>query len=150
LDKTGIFVEDPQALEIFGSYGASVDKNSRIVKLPASIVEDAICSAPEQVMLAGRNPDRDILLEDNRNAFFNFSSNINVVDPYTGIVRKSTKADLIATTRLCDALTEVSIYSRAVYPLDRPSKVLHLCTPPRLVLTTPPSTVSMVRKVNGN
>jgi len=128
LDTTGIFVEDPQALEIFGSCGASVDKNSKIVKLPAGIVEDAIRSAPEQVMLAGRNPDRDILLEDNRNAFVNFSSNVNVVDPYTGVVRKSTKEDLAAATRLCDALTEVSIYSRAVYPLDRPSKVLHLHT----------------------
>ena len=128
LEKTGIFVEDQQALEIFGSYGASVDKKNRIVKLPSGIVEDAILSSPAQVMLAGRDPDRDILLEDNRNAFFNFSSNINVVDPYTGAVRKSTKADLAAATRLCDALTEVSIYSRAVYPLDRPSKVLHLHT----------------------
>ncbi len=128
LEKTGIFVEDQQALEIFGSYGASVDKKNRIVKLPASIVENAISSAPGQVMLAGRNPERDILLEDNRNAFANSSSNINVVDPYMGIVRKSTKKDLVAATRLCDALKEVSIYSRAVYPLNRPSKVLHLHT----------------------
>ncbi len=128
LENTGFFVEDQRALEIFSSHGASVDKKNRIVKLPSGIVEEAILSAPNQVMLAGRNPEQDILLEDNRYAFVNLSSNINVVDPYTGVVRKSTKEDLVAATRLCDALKEVSIYSRAVYALDQPSKVLHLHT----------------------
>ena len=40
----------------------------------------------------------------------------------------STKADLAASARLCDALKEVSVYSRAVYPLDQPQKLLHLHT----------------------
>jgi len=31
LEKTGVFVEDQQALEVFGSCGASVDKKSKIV-----------------------------------------------------------------------------------------------------------------------
>jgi trimethylamine--corrinoid protein Co-methyltransferase len=60
------------------------------------MVEDAIRSAPAQMTLAGRNPDRDILLEDKKNAYINFSGNINVVDAYTGEFRKSTKADLAA------------------------------------------------------
>lgn len=128
LEKTGIFVDNQQALEIFGSYGALIDKSSRIVKLPPAIVEDAILSAPAQVMLPGRKKDQDILLEENRIVFANFSSNINLVDPFTGVVRKSTKEDLVAATRLCDALPEVSIYSRALYPLDQPPKVLHLHT----------------------
>jgi trimethylamine--corrinoid protein Co-methyltransferase len=128
LEQTGVFVEDQHALEVFGSCGALVDQKHKIVKLPSGMVEDAIRSAPAQVMLAGRNPDRDILLEDNRNAYVNFSSHINLVDPYTGVVRKSTKADLAAATRLCDALKEVSIYSRAVYALDQPPEVLHLHT----------------------
>jgi len=38
LEKTGIFVEDQQALEIFGSYGASVDKKTGPSNyLPASL-----------------------------------------------------------------------------------------------------------------
>jgi len=50
------------------------------------------------------------------------------VDTYTRQVRQSTKADLAASARLCDALKEVSVYSRAVYPLDKPQKVFHLHT----------------------
>ena len=99
-----------------------------IVRLPSSTVEDVIRSAPAQVMLAGRTPDCDVLVGNNATAYLNFGGGINVVDPYTGVVRQSTKADLAASARLCDALKEVSVYSRAVYPLDQPQKVLHLHT----------------------
>jgi trimethylamine--corrinoid protein Co-methyltransferase len=128
LEQTGVFVEDHQALEVFGSSGALVDQKNKIVKLPSHMVEDAIQSAPGQVLLAGRNPDRDILLADNKNFYVNFGGNINVVDPYTGMVRQSTKEDVAATARLCDALKEVSVYSRAVYALDQTPKLLHLHT----------------------
>ena len=128
LEKTGIFVEDQTARELFGSCGARVDEKNAIVKLPAAMVEDAIESAPAQVMLEGRTPDRDVLLDNDTNAYLNFGGGINIVDLHTGVVRQSTKADLEASTRLCDALNEVSVYSRAVYPLDQPQKVLHLHT----------------------
>ena len=128
LEKTGIFVEDQPARELFGSCGAQVDEKNNLVKLPATMVEDAIESAPSQVTLEGRHPDRDVLLNGNTNAYLNFGGGINVIDPHTGVCRTSTKADLAASARLCDALQEVSIYSRAVYPLDQPQKVLHLHT----------------------
>jgi trimethylamine--corrinoid protein Co-methyltransferase len=128
LEKTGFFVEDEKTRELYGSFGAWIDEKKSIVKLPAALVEDAIQSAPEQVMLAGRTPDHDVLLDNNGNAYRNFSGGINVVDPYTGGVRQTTKADLAASARLCDALKEVSVYSRAVYPLDQPPEVMHLHT----------------------
>ncbi len=128
LAKTGVFVADQRARELYGSCGARIDEKNSIVKLPSSLVEDAIQSAPAQVMLAGRTPDRDILLENNGNAYLNFGGGINVIDPYSGVFRPSIKADLAASARLCDALTEVSVYSRAVYPLDQPQKLLHLHT----------------------
>ncbi|MGD8294415.1 MAG: trimethylamine methyltransferase family protein [Desulfobacterales bacterium] len=128
LEKTGICVENTRALEVFHSHGAAVDHKNRVVRLPASIVEDAIQSAPSQVTLAGLKPDRDIILEDNSTVFTNFSGNIRLVDPRTFKVRQSNKKDLEAATRLCDAIDEIGIYSRALYPIDRPSEVLHLHT----------------------
>ena len=50
--------------------------------------------------------------------------------------RRSTKEDLAASTRLCDALDEVGMYSRAVYPLDQPQKVLHLHTAEACFIST--------------
>jgi len=128
LERTGVFVADQQARELYGSCGARIDEKNSIVKLPSALVEDSIQSTPAQVMLAGRTPERDILLENNGNAYLNFGGGINVIDPYTGVFRPSTKADLAASARLCDVLKEVSVYSRAVYPLDQPQKLLHLHT----------------------
>jgi trimethylamine--corrinoid protein Co-methyltransferase len=128
MEKTGVFVEDQQAREVFASCGALVDEKNGIVKLPPRIVEDAIQSAPARVMLAGRTPANDIMVEDGVTSCLNFGGGIKVIDPYSGVVRKSTKADLAASARLCDALNSVGIYTRAVYPLDQPQQVLHLHT----------------------
>ena len=48
LEKTGIFVENPEALNIFDGCGAVVDKKNKIVKIPPYVVEDAIRSAPRK------------------------------------------------------------------------------------------------------
>lgn len=128
LENTGIYVENTKALEIFHSHGAVIDHKNRIVKLPARIVEDAIRIAPSKVTLAGLKKDYDIVLTNRSTVFANFSSNIKLVDPQTFKVRQSTKEDLEAATRLCDTIDEVGVYSRALYPLDKPSKVLHLHT----------------------
>ena len=128
LEKTGVYVEDVKAIEVFYSHGATIDHKKKIVKLPSTMVEEAIQSSPSEVKLAGLTSENDIILKENKTAFANFSSNIQLVDPQTGIIRQSNKEDLAAATRLCDAIAEIGIYSRALYPLDKPSKVLHLHT----------------------
>ena len=80
LEKTGIFVEDQTTRELFGSSGARVDEKSFIVKMPAAMVEEAIESAPAQVTLEGRTPDRDVHLDNNHSAYLNFGGGINIVD----------------------------------------------------------------------
>ena len=42
LQKTGLFVEDEEALEILHGAGATVDHHSKNVKIPSFLVEDAI------------------------------------------------------------------------------------------------------------
>ncbi len=74
LAKTGLFVEGEEALDILDGGGASVDRKSKIVKFPPYLVEDAIRSAPSKILLAGRNPKNDIVLESNRVGFCHFRS----------------------------------------------------------------------------
>ena len=54
LETTGIYVEDEIALDHFESGGARVDRDSRIVRIPPYLVEEAIRSAPAKVVLAGQ------------------------------------------------------------------------------------------------
>jgi trimethylamine--corrinoid protein Co-methyltransferase len=57
-----VFVEDPEAIELFQNGGAKVDQVSKVVKLQQYMVEEAIASAPSKLFLAGRIPENDIIL----------------------------------------------------------------------------------------
>ena len=126
LQKTGIFVEDQEALDIFDGGSAFVDPKSKIVKIPPYVVEDAVRSAPPKLNLAGRNPKNDIVLESNRVGFTNFGEGVQVIDPYTGEVRPSVKADVAATALMVDYLSDVDVYERAVGAHDVPQAVAQL------------------------
>lgn len=123
LGQTGVFVEDDEALDIFAAAGCGVDRERRIVRIPAHVVEDAIRSAPATVRLAGRTPARDFVLESNRVGFTSFGEGIKVVDPHDGSLREPLKADLVAATRLIDALPEVDVIERPLGCHDVPQEI---------------------------
>ncbi|MEA1976410.1 MAG: trimethylamine methyltransferase family protein, partial [Chloroflexota bacterium] len=64
LERTGVQVEDTEALRLFEDAGAEVD-GSR-VRLSSSLVEDSIAKAPSRIVLAGRDPEDDLILEGAR------------------------------------------------------------------------------------
>jgi trimethylamine--corrinoid protein Co-methyltransferase len=114
LSETGIFVEDEKALKCFKKGGAIVDHGTKIVKVPPHLVKDAIDSAPPRVVLYGRDPKHDIVLEKNRVHFTNFSEGVMVNDPYTGENRPPVKKDLIDSARVIDYLDEIDFCEKAL------------------------------------
>lgn len=123
LEKTGIKVESKEALDIFAAGGAHVNYNTHVVKIPPHIVEDAIRSAPNTVLLAGRDPKNDIVLGGKRVHFINFGEGVSIIDPYTKEYRKTTKQDVANITRFCDAMSEMDAVLRPVAPQDVPAEV---------------------------
>ena len=123
LKISGVFVEDEEALEVFHSGGADVDRKTRIVKLPSHVVEDAIRSAPSAFLAYGRTPESDIALEHSRVSFTNFGEGITFVDPYTGELRDTTKADIEKASRIIDYLEHVETYERCMCSHDKPPQV---------------------------
>ena len=126
LEKTGLFIESDEALEIFDGAGAEVDRKKKIVKIPPYVVEDAIRSAPSKILLAGRNPAHDKVLEAGRVHFTNFSEGIEVVDPFSAERRAPLKADLANAAKLVDYLDEIDVCEKAVGSGDAPQQVLPL------------------------
>jgi trimethylamine--corrinoid protein Co-methyltransferase len=118
LANNGIFVEHPEALEIFDGLGCEIDKSTNVVKIPRDIVDKAIESAPAQFTLAGRDPAKNVEMKGGGMAFASFGGGLRMNDPNTGEYRDSTKRDLSAATLLQDALSEYSIVNRAVNALD--------------------------------
>jgi len=126
LEKTGLLFDDDEALEVLDAGGAVIDKKSRIAKLPPYMVEDAIRSAPSTLLLAGRNPKNDFVMESNRVGFTNFGEGVFINDPYTGEYRETTKADVAASALIADYLSEIDVYERAVGACDVHQKSVQL------------------------
>ena len=126
LERTGVWVEIDEALDIFSDGGCVVDRDTRIVRIPPHIVEDAIRSAPASIVLCGRDPKNDIVLEAGRVGFSNFGEGIKVIDPDTGELRASTKKDMGNIARLVDALPDVDVFEMAVVSGDQPPETTSL------------------------
>ena len=126
LEKTGLRFDDQEALEVLDGGGAIVDQKTRIVKFPPYLVEDAIRSAPSKLLLAGRNPKNDFVMESNRVGFTNFGEGVFIIDPYSGELRETTKADVAASALVADYLSEIDVYERAVGASDVPQQTVQL------------------------
>ncbi len=124
LERTGVFVESDQALDVMADGGCRVDRETRVVKISPHIVEDAIRSAPSSVRLCGRVPDNDVVLEGGRVGFTNFSAGIMVLDPRTDEYRTSTVQDVADLARMTDYLSEIDTFEHAVEGRDGPEHTL--------------------------
>ena len=126
LERTGLFIEDERALTCFEEGGCRVDRGTKIVKIPPVVVEDAIRSAPSKVILYGRDPKHDIVLESTRVHFTNFSEGVMINDPFTGDNREPVKQDLVHAARVIDALPEIDFCEKAIGAHDVPLETVPL------------------------
>ena len=126
LERTGVFVEDDEPLDIFSDGGCAVDRETHTVRLPAQVVDEALRACPSKVYLCGRDPAHDIVLESTRVYFSNFDEGIMLVDPRTGDYREPSIADVAQVARLVDALPNIDTYESAVGAQDVPIETASL------------------------
>lgn len=123
LNTVGIKVPGEEEREIFAAAGTIVDKETNIVKIPPYMVEEAISSAPSTLLLAGRIPENDYVIQNKSVAFTNFGEGVKVVNPHTRKAEFSSKKALTDATRICDALENITVYERALGADDVPPEV---------------------------
>ncbi len=116
LERTGVQVEEPEARRLFQEAGADAAGNR--VRLPRSLVEDAVDWAPSKVVLAGRDPKWDLELEGARVHVGTGGAALTVLDLESGQPRAAVLRDVAELARLVDALDNVHFYLVPVYPTD--------------------------------
>ncbi|SDL09997.1 trimethylamine:corrinoid methyltransferase [Halarsenatibacter silvermanii] len=121
LTEMGMHITNDEALDIFADAGADVDRDSGRVKIPPYMIDDALRSAPPEVLLAGRDPENDVVVGDSRVNFTTFGAGVHIIDHETGEFRDTTKQDVADTALLADYLDQVDVYSHAVTGGDCPS-----------------------------
>ena len=93
LERTGIDVPVPEALDLLRAAGAAVD-GSR-VRIPERLVRRALDTAPKAVTLHDRSGTPAFRLGDTMHVFGTGSDCLNIVDHRTGRHRRATTSDLV-------------------------------------------------------
>ncbi len=122
IENVGVRFPSPKALDIWESHGATVDRNSSIVKVRGEIIETALKQAPPAYNLAARDPAQDLPLDGNHVFVGTDGCGVEVIDIHSGQRRRSSLQDVAEIARIADALEEVGFHWVAVSAQDKPAK----------------------------
>ena len=121
LVNVGIDFKTPRALEILEEKGCKVDYDRSWASIPPELVEWAIQQAPRNVLLAARDPERDVLLDGSCSHHTTDSQGTQAIDFETGEVHDSGSDDLKRMLRFADALDKAEIVNVTVSASDIPA-----------------------------
>jgi len=119
LDRTGVRLFEPEALQLLKKKGIQVEDGNR-VRIPPALVEWALTVAPKRAVLCNRNGQRVMPLERN-NVFYGPGSDCpNVIDLRSGERRAGILQDIIDAIRVCDALPNIDFLMSFCIASDLP------------------------------
>ncbi len=117
LERTGVRLDLPEAVEILKKAGAKTSEDNR-VHVPHKLVEMALSTAPKEVTLYDRHGKPVMPLSGNRCFFGPGSDCLNIIDHRSGERRKPVLEDVEQGARLCDALPNIDFVMSMVLPSD--------------------------------
>ena len=122
LENVGVKMPLPDALDVLGQCGADVDGRTWRVCFPPEMVMSALASAPRSYTLCAPNPDHDLLLDGNHGYLSLDGSGLQIVDPQSGELRRSTFKDLENAVRVADYLEAISFLWPVISAQDCPQE----------------------------
>lgn len=127
IEDVGVKFPSRLALDIWEANGASVDRNTSVVKVPGHMIEEALKNAPPVYTLAGRNSAQDLLLDGNHVYLGTDGCGVESIDIHTGQLRRSCLKDVEDIAQVADYLDQVAFQWVPVSAQDYPpqSRSLH-------------------------
>jgi len=121
LQEVGVKVLSSKIRTLMAEKGAEVDEKRSIVKIPETLVEEALKKAPKEIILCGREPKHDLKLPSREIPFAATGGIITFIrDMETGEKRMSTSTDLKNFAIISDYLDQVDFFWPTVVPTDIP------------------------------
>jgi trimethylamine--corrinoid protein Co-methyltransferase len=125
LEKVGVNVKYPEALEILRAAGCRV-KDKTTVLIPEYLVADAIQSAPSNVTVYDREGARAMELGGN-NVYFGMGTDLlNTYDIETGELRKSCLQDVVNAAKVADYLDDIDFIASHAFPNEISTNLAYL------------------------
>ncbi len=124
LEEVGIKVENDSAYEVFKRNKAITSGD--LVKIPRSMVLDALASTPSKVVLYGRQQQHTLELEGREVHLGTGGAALNVIDVDSKEPKKATLRDIMLLAKLVENLEYVDFYIRPVVAQDVPKEELDI------------------------
>lgn len=121
LEYTGADFHNQEAIDLLADSGARVVSDKR-VKIPASLIEEAIWSCPKHLTLANRKGERIMPLVKNKSYYGPGSETPFTLDVYTGERRKSRKDDVVNAAKVTDFLPNIDFIMAFALAQDVPKR----------------------------
>jgi trimethylamine---corrinoid protein Co-methyltransferase len=137
LSETGVILTHDEGRAILTGAGATIDGDR--VLIPPDLVERCLQQSPNTVTLAGRDGNT-VTLGDGSLHWHNSGGVPNVLDPVSKQSRPATIEDVQQSTRLLDAMSQVSSITPLYSPRDVPDPLVALA----MYRHTLPHTVKLV------
>jgi trimethylamine---corrinoid protein Co-methyltransferase len=123
LERTGVLIEDPRALERLATVGLAAEGEASRVTFPRKIVEKALADAPSSLVLHDRDGEPAATLEGDRVHFVPASSALRILDRKTQEQREPGSPDFVEYVKLADGLKNIDYLSTAFIPKDVPQDI---------------------------
>jgi trimethylamine--corrinoid protein Co-methyltransferase len=123
LQDVGVKIASKPAEELLREAGQQEDASTGAMRISPELVEQCLSTVPPQVLLAGRDESRDVVLGTGKVHTCLDGQGMYTLDPGSGQRRSAELADLVAATRLSDALDSVDYLWPNVVPTDVPQTV---------------------------
>lgn len=127
VESVGVKFPSLKAMDIWEANGASVDRNTSIVKVPGQVIEAALKQAPPVYTLAAQNTAQDLALDGNHVYVGTDGCGVETIDINSGEQRRSCLKDVEDIARVADFLEQVAFHWVPVSAQDCPpeSRGLH-------------------------
>ena len=118
LGKTGVFIENDEALRLLADAGCECQGQTVLFK--KNLVEESLKTTPHSIKVFDRSGDLAMTLEGDAVHFDPGSGALTILDPLTLEARKPVTRDLIRFAILTDALPNIAAQSTEMISTDVP------------------------------
>jgi trimethylamine--corrinoid protein Co-methyltransferase len=117
LEDVGVEISHDEAKKMLEDAGAKVDHATNLVHIPAQLAEECLKRIPKKAVLAGREPDKDIILEvgSGREYTRTMTGGEYYIDLNDGKYRKATLSDAKDWAVVVDGMEDIDICTLPYY-----------------------------------
>lgn len=118
LGKTGVLVENDEAIGLLGDAGCEI--NGQTVRFKEALVQKCVETVPSSIKLYDRDENLAMTLEEDNIHFDPGSAALSILDPETGEEREPVTNDLVRFATLINGLPNLAAQSTGIISGDVP------------------------------